>query len=230
MNALFSQSMFFGAVLTIACYAIGLALKKRFRLALFNPVLISVICVMGVLLVCDIEYESYQKSSNVISWFLTPATVCLAIPLHEKLFLLKKYWKAVCISLLGGVVTSLGCVLILCKVMKLSAEMCATLLPNSITTAVGMSLAQEMGGISSLAAACIILTGIFGSIVCEWLFKLLRVRSPIAKGLAIGAASHAIGTSRALEMGITEAAMSSLALAVCGLITVPLAPLFLKLL
>lgn len=230
MNAFLANSLFFGAMLTIACYAIGLMLKKRFKLAILNPVLISVICVIGVLCVCDVEYEAYKKSADVISYFLTPATVCLALPLYDKLFLLKKYWKAVCVSLLGGVVTSLGSVVILCKLMSLSPELCATLLPNSITTAVGMNLAQEMGGIASMAAACIILTGIFGSITCEWIFKLLRIHSPVAKGLAIGAASHAIGTSRALELGITEAAMSSLALAVCGLLTVLLAPLFLRLL
>lgn len=230
MSAFLSDSVFFGALLTIVCYAVGLLLKKRFRLAIFNPVLIGVIGVIGVLSACDVEYEAYQQSAQIISYFLTPATVCLALPLYEKLFLLKKYWKIVCLSLLGGVATSLGSVVVLCRLLNLSSEICATLLPNSITTAVGIGLTQEMGGIAPMAAACIILTGIFGSITCEWLFKLLRIHSPIAKGLAIGAASHAIGTSRALELGVTEAAMSSLALAVCGLITVPLAPLFLNLL
>lgn len=229
MKAFLSHSTFFGVLLTIACYAIGLALKKRFRLAVFNPILIATIGVIGVLAACDVEYADYQHSTQIISYLLTPATVCLAVPLYEKLSLLKQYWKAVCVSLLGGVLTSLGSVAALCHLLSLSPQLCATLLPNSITTAVGMPLAEEMGGIAPLAAACIILTGIFGSMICEWLFHLLRIHSPVARGLGIGASSHAIGTTRALEMGDAEAAMSSLALAVCGLITVPLAPLFLTL-
>lgn len=229
MNAFLSQSAYFGALLTVLAYSVGLLLKKRFRLAILNPILIGVIGVIGVLLTADIGYETYQKSAEHISFFLTPATVCLALPLYDKLSLLKKYWKAVCVSLLGSVITSLLCVVLLCKIMKLSPEMCATLLPKSITSAFGMGLAQEMGGIPSLTVAAIILSGIFGSITCEWIFKLLHIHSPVAKGLSIGASSHAIGTGRAVELGKTEAAMSSLALVVCGLITVPLAPLFLRL-
>lgn len=230
MTAFLESSVFFGALLTLAGYGLGLFLKKRFRLAIFNPILIGVICVIGVLVTADIEYASYQKGAECISWFLTPATVCLALPLYERLQLLKKHWKAVCVGLLAGVITSLACVVLLCKVMKLSPELCATLLPKSITSAFGMSLAQEMGGVPSLTVAAIILSGIFGSITCETVFRIVHIHSPIAKGLAIGAASHAIGTGRAIELGKTEAAMSSLALVVCGLITVPLAPLFLKLL
>ena len=230
MTDFLTNSVFFGALLTLAGYSLGLFLKKRFRLAVFNPILIGVICVIGVLVTADIPYASYQKGADCIAYFLTPATVCLALPLYEKLQLLKKYWKAVCAGLAGGVVTSLLCVVLLCKLMKLSPEMCATLLPKSITSAFGMGLSEEMGGVPSLTVAAIILSGIFGNITCEAVFKALRIHSPVAKGLAIGASSHAIGTGKAIELGKVEAAMSSLALVVCGLITVPLAPLFLKLL
>ena len=226
MTAFLSDSMFFGAVITIAFYALGLALKKRFKLAVFNPILIGVICVIAVLLITDTDYAVYKQSADTISWFLTPATVCLALPLYEKLHLLKKHWKAVCAGLLCGVLTSMVCVFALCLVMKLSPELYATLLPKSITSAIGMGVSEELGGVPALTVACIILSGIFGSITCEGVFRLLRIHSPIAKGIAIGASAHAIGTAKAIELGQTEAAMSSLALAVCGLITVPLAPLF----
>ena len=226
MTAFLSDSMFFGAVLTIACYSFGLMLKKRFKLAILNPILIGVICVIAVLLLTGTDYAVYKQSADTISWFLTPATVCLALPLYEKLQLLKKHWKAVCAGLACGVLTSLVCVYLLCLLMKLSPEMYATLLPKSITSAIGMGVSEELGGVPALTVACIILSGIFGSITCESVFKLLRIHSPIAKGVAIGASSHAIGTAKAIELGQTEAAMSSLALAVCGLITVPLAPIF----
>ena len=226
MTAFLSDSLFFGAVITIAFYALGLALKKRFKLAVFNPLLIGVICVIAVLLITDTEYAVYKQSADMISWFLTPATVCLALPLYEKLHLLKKHWKAVCAGLLCGVLVSLACVYALCLVMKLSPELYATLLPKSITSAIGMGVSEELGGVPALTVACIILSGIFGSITCEGVFRLLHIHSPIAKGVAIGASAHAIGTAKAMELGQVEGAMSSLALAVCGLITVPLAPLF----
>jgi len=226
MTAFLSDSMFFGAVITLAFYSLGLALKKRFRLAVFNPILIGVICVIALLLLTDTDYAVYKQSADTISWFLTPATVCLALPLYEKLHLLKKHWKALCAGLLCGVLVSLACVFLLCWLMKLSPQMYATLLPKSITSAIGMGVSEELGGVPSLTVACIILSGIFGSITCETVFKIARIHSPIARGVAIGASSHAIGTAKAIELGQTEAAMSSLALVVCGLITVPLAPLF----
>lgn len=230
MNALISPSVFFGSALTIAFYALGYCLKRRFKLAVLNPILIGVICVIGFLTATDIDYEVYAEGAGYLSYFLTPATVCLALPLYEKLHLLKKHWKAVCAGLVSGVLVSLICTLLLCKAMRLSPELYATLLPKSITSAIGLGVSEELGGIPSLTVACIILSGIFGSITCESVFKLFRIHSPIAKGLAIGASSHAIGTARAIELGRTEAAMSSLALVVCGLITVVLAPLFYNLL
>lgn len=226
MTAFLSDSLFFGALITIACYALGMFLKGRFKLAILNPILIGVILVIGILTATGVSYDSYMKSAEKISYFLTPATVCLALPLYDKLALLKKSWKAVVIGLIAGVLTSLLCILLLCLVMKLPKEIYATLLPKSITSAIGMDVSVELGGVGSLTVASIILSGIFGSISAEWVFKLARVHSPIAKGLAIGASSHAIGTAKAVEMGKTEGAMSSLALVVCGLVTVVLAPIF----
>ena len=226
MTAFLIDSAFFGALLTIAAYALGMLLKKRFRLAIFNPILIGVICVIGVLRVTDVPYERYMDGAQYISYFLTPATVCLALPLYEKLQLLKSCWRAVLIALLAGTVTSLACVWLLCLAFGLPHELYVTLLPKSITSAIGIGVCEELGGVPALTVACIILSGIFGSISAEWVFRLLRISSPIAKGVAVGTSSHAIGTARALELGRTEGAMSSLALVVCGLLTVVLAPLF----
>lgn len=226
MIAFLSSSLFFGAVLTIVCYAIGVRLRQRFQLAILNPTLLCVLMVIAVLSALGMEYEQYMYGADKLSYLLTPATVCFALPLYDKLALLKKSWKAVVIGLIAGVLTSLVCILLLCLVMKLPKEIYATLLPKSITSAIGMDVSVELGGVGSLTVASIILSGIFGSISAEWVFKLVRVHSPIAKGLAIGASSHAIGTAKAVEMGKTEGAMSSLALVVCGLVTVVLAPIF----
>ena len=230
MTAFLSDSLFFGAVITIAFYTLGLLMKKRFKLAVFNPILIGVICVIAVLLLTDTDYQVYKQSADTISWFLTPATVCLALPLYEKLLLLRNCWKAALIGLCAGAVTSLVCVWLMCLLFDLPHEMYATLLPKSITSAIGIGVSQELGGVPSLTVACIILSGIFGSITCESVFKLFRIHSPIAKGLAIGASSHAIGTARAIEYGPVEGAMSSLAIAVSGLLTVVGASFFAQLL
>lgn len=226
MSAVLSDSVFFGAAATIGFYALGLWLKRRFRLAILNPILIATACLIGVLRLTGVSYTAYLQGADWISYLLTPATVCLALPLYDRLVLLKAHWRAVCAGLLCGVLTSLLCVLGLCRLLKLSPQLYATFLPKSITTAIGMGVAEELGGIVPVTVACIILTGIAGSIMAEGVFRLCRVRSPLAKGVAIGAASHAIGTAKAAEMGPTEAAMSSLSLAVCGLLTAVLAPLF----
>ena len=161
-----------------------------------------------------------------MSWLLTPATVCLAIPLYEQWELLKKNHRAVILGITAGVLTSLGTVLILCKLMNLSHEMYVTMLPKSITTAIGMGISEELGGYVTISVAVIIITGVLGNMFAEYICKLFRIKSPISRGLAIGTASHAVGTARAMELGEVEGAMSSLAIVVCGLCTVIGASIF----
>lgn len=226
MHEFLNGSLFFGALLTILFYTVGLLLKKRFKLAVLNPLLIATFCIIGVLSVCDIEYPTYYQGASIISWFLTPTTVCLAIPLYEQLSLLKKHWKAVAAGLLAGVVTSALSILLISLLFGLSHEMYVTLLPKSITTAIGMGLSEELGGSVPITVAAITITGTFGSIVGEQAFRMLRIHEPVARGLALGTASHAVGTSKAMELGEVEGAMSSLAIVAAGLTTVIVAPLF----
>ena len=220
MSELLGDSLFFGVVVSVLAYQAGLWIKRKWKLAVFNPLLISIILVIAVLLIFDVDYERYNEGAKYLSYLLTPATVCLAIPLYEQLEQLKKNAKAIAAGILSGVLSSLVSVLALAAAFGLSHEEYVTLLPKSITTAIGMGVSEELGGIVTITVAVIIVTGVLGNIIAELVCKIFRIHEPVAKGIAIGSASHAIGTAKAMEMGEVEGAMSSLSIAVSGLLTV----------
>lgn len=226
MTEFIENSVFFGAVISLVAYEFGLLLKKKFKLAIFNPLLIAILCVMGVLAVTGVDYEAYNEGGKYISYLLTPATVCLAIPLYQQLTLLKNNLKAVAAGIISGVLASLVSVLALAKLFGLSHEEYVTLLPKSITTAIGMGVSEELGGIVTITVAVIIITGVLGNMIAEVVLKAAHIQEPIAKGLALGTSAHAIGTAKAMELGQVEGAMSSLAIAVAGLLTVVAASVF----
>lgn len=226
MRDFFIHSVFFGAVISLAAYEAGLLLKKRFRLAVLNPILIGTACVTAVLVLFRIDYKDYEESAKYISYLLTPATICLAVPLYQQAALLKKNLKAVAGGITAGVLAGLAGVFLLAELFSLNHELYVTLLPKSITTAIGMSVSKELGGIETITVAVIIITGILGNVLAEFVCKIFGIQEPIAKGLAIGTSAHAVGTAKAMEMGETEGAMSSLAIAAAGLMTVLGASLF----
>ena len=226
MSDFLSSSLFFGVGLSLTAYVLGLLLKRRFKLALLNPLLIAILCVMGALVLLHVDYDSYNEGAKYLSYLLTPATVCLAVPLYEQLSLLRRNFKAVAAGIAAGTLASLGSVLLLARLFALNHEQYVTLLPKSITTAIGMGVSEELGGIVTITVAVIILTGIFGNVFADFFFKLFRIREPVARGLALGTAAHAIGTAKAMELGPVEGAMSSLAIAVAGLLTVVGASVF----
>lgn len=220
------NSTYFGVFLSLFTYCIGVWVNKKLKRAVFNPLIISVILCIAVLKLTDIDYQSFNASAKYLSYLLTPATVCLAIPLYEQLNLLKHNKAAVIAGIVSGVLASLCCVLLLSLLFGFDHAMYVTLLPKSVTTAIGMPLVEQLGGYPAIAAAVIITTGIIGNIFAEGFLRLIRVTEPIARGIAIGTSSHAFGTVRALELGEIEGAMSSLSIAVSGLITVVAASLF----
>lgn len=226
MHDFIEVSSYFGFVLSIGAYIIGMFLKKKFKLSILNPLLLAIIITIGVLIAGKIDYETYNKSAKYITYLLTPATVALAVPLYEKLAILKQNIKAVSAGIITGVITSFITILIISILFSLSHEQYVTLLPKSITTAIGMGVSEEIGGISTLTTATIVLTGIFGNVIGEKVFMLLNIRHPVAKGLALGSSAHAIGTSKAIELGETEGAISGLSIAVSGLLTVIAVNLF----
>lgn len=226
MSEFLMNSTFFGALLCLFCYFIGRALARRFPHPLMNPLLIAIALCTAFVLVCRVDYDSFNASAGKLTWLLTPATVALAIPLYEKLDLLRRHADAVLLSILAGCLTSALTVLAIRFLCGLSPADYATLLPKSVTTAIGMPLAEQLGGAGSIAAIAIILTGVAGNVMAPTLLRLVRVEEPVAVGLAIGTSAHAVGTARAIELGEIEGAMSGLAIAVAGLMTAVLAPLF----
>lgn len=226
MSDLLQDSVFFGVVISILTYEAGALLKKKFKLAIFNPLLIAVTVTIIVLIVLNIDYASYYEGAKYLSYLLTPATVCLAIPMYEQMELLKHNWKAVMAGILSGVITSLACILAMVAVFGLSHETYVTLLPKSITVAIGMGVSEELGGYVTITVAVTTITGILGNMIGEGVCRLFRIKESVAKGVAMGTASHAIGTARAMEMGEIEGAMSSLSIAVAGLLTVVGASVF----
>ena len=220
MNELLQHSSYFGVFLSLMTYFAGMYLKKKLKLAVFNPLLVAVVLTIGVLLLCDIDYDTYNQSASYLSVLLTPATVCLAIPLYAHFKVLKKHYKAILIGIATGVLASLLSVLALSWLFGFDHAMYVTMLPKSITTAIGMSVSVELGGYAAMTVAAIVLTGILGNMIAEGVGRLFGIEHPIAKGVGIGTASHAIGTSRAMLMGEVEGAMSSLSIVVAGVMTV----------
>ena len=226
MNNIIAASTTAGVVLSLLAYWIGTLLRKKTGWSFMNPLLISILLVIVFLLLFRVSYVNYQASARYLSWFLTPATVSLAIPLYLQLERLKKNIKAILISIFAGSLASMVSVLALSVLFGFTHSQYVTFLPKSITTAIGMSVSEELGGFPSITAVVIVVTGIFGNIIGEALCRALNVTDPVAVGLAFGTSAHAIGTAKAMELGETEGAMSSLAIVTAGIITVLLINVF----
>lgn len=226
MNELLKDSVFFGAVISIACYELGILIRRKWNFAILNPLLISIAIIIFVLVTFRIDFETYENGAKYLSFFLTPATVALAVPLYEQIEPLRRNWKAIMAGIVAGALTSAVCVLLMSVLFGLDHRQYVTLLPKSITTAIGMGLSEEMGGIVTITVAVIVVTGVIGNMFAELICRLFRITDPVAKGIAIGSAAHAMGTARAMELGEVEGAMSSLSIAVSGLCTVVVALIF----
>jgi len=224
--AFISDSTFFYVFLTLSTYELGLFLKKKFKMALFNPMMISILLSILVVVVLKIDISKYKQGTKFISFLLTPATVCLAIPLYEQFEKLKENWLAILLGIFSGAVTSMAIVLGLSTLFCLGHQEYVSLLPKSITTAIGIVISEQFGGLPAITVAVIVITGIVGNLFAEATLKLFRITNPVAKGVAIGTSSHALGTTKAMEMGEVEGAMSSLSIAVAGIITVILFSFF----
>lgn len=219
MEALYT-SPYFGVALSVITFGIGVKLQQKTKSAVCNPLIIAIVLTIGVLLVLRIPYESYNKGGEIINMFLAPATACLAVSIYTKLSVLKKYWLPIIVGCIAGSLASMGSVYVMCRLFRLDESLTMSMLPKSVTTPIAVGVAQAHGGVIPITVVAVIFTGILGSIMAPMLIRLFRVSDPVAAGLAIGACSHAVGTSKAIEIGEIEGAMSGLAIGICGIVTV----------
>jgi len=228
MKEMINNSLYFGIFISLLAYGVGAWIKAKFKFTILNPLLISVAIIIMFLVFTDTSYETYNEGAKYISYFLTPATVCLAIPLYEQLEALKKNMKAIMIGISSGVIAALVSIFLFALAFNFNNQEYVTFLPKSITTAIGMPLSEELGGIGSITVVAIMITGLTGNILAVPICKLFKITNPIAVGVSIGTSSHALGTTKAMELGEIEGAMSSLSIAVAGLLTVVGSTIFAK--
>lgn len=225
MNEVFAGSVFFGVCLTLAGYQLGCFMQKRWKLALCNPLLIATVVIIGTLLMFDIDYETYEAGGSYISFFLTPVTVCLAVPLYRQMKILKENFAAIAAGIASGCAAHVLVVTGLAVLFKLDSSLFFSLMPKSITTPIAVGIASEIGGLEVITIAAVLVAGILGAVTGPWIWKVFKIEEPAAQGLSIGTASHAVGTSKAMEAGELQGAMSSLAIVVNGILTVIVIPL-----
>ncbi|MFQ6860517.1 MAG: LrgB family protein [Beduini sp.] len=225
MNDVMINSAYFGLVLSLLAYYLGIKLKNKTKIALCNPLLIATVLIIVLLMLLDIDYPTFNQGAQYLTYLLTPATVCLALPLYREFKILKDHLFIIFIALAAGCITCFVVVGGMALLWQIDRTIGISLLPKSITTAIAIGLTEEVGGISGITVAAVIITGIFASVIAPSIFKWFHINDPIAQGLALGASGHAIGTSKALELGEIQAAMSSLAIVVTGILTVIIVPL-----
>lgn len=223
------ETPIFAVLISLLAYELGILINKKTKIPLFNPLMIAIATVMLVLVILKIPLEKYQSGGNLISFFLTPATVILAVPLYKNIAALKKDWVAIISGVLVGSVTAIASVYLLGRAFLLSPELLASLIPKSITTPFGIELSQQIGGIPSVTVAAIIITGITGAVFAPIVLKIFKIRDATSQGIAIGTSAHALGTTKAVELGETQGAMSGLAIGLTGIATVIIATILFEL-
>lgn len=222
MSNLWSNPLF-GIFLTVAAFYIGDRIAKKVKLPFANPLLIAMIICIAVMKFLNISYEDYMEGGQFISLFLVPATAMLGLSVYRKRKILKEQFFPIVIGCLVGSALSMGSTVILCRILTMNADMLNSLLPKSVTTAIALDISGQLGGLRSITMMAVIVCGIGGAIIHPFIIRLLRLKDPIATGVAFGTASHAIGTAKALEMGEVEGAVSGVAMGIAGICTVIIA-------
>lgn len=227
MYSVFNTEVF-GVIITILFFNIGIYIQKKTKNPIFNPLLIAILGIILFLSITNIPYKSYKLGGDIINLFLGPVTIVLAVPLYKQFDLFKKYLVEILIGITCGVVVSFISIKLVGYFTNADINIINSLLPKSITTPMGISLTKMLNGIEAITVVSIILTGILGAIIAPIVFKIGRINHPVAKGIALGTSAHALGTTKALQMGEVEGAMSGLSIGVCGIITVVLIPIITK--
>ena len=218
----------FGVILTILFFNIGIYIQKKTNKPIFNPLLVAILGIILFLSITKIPYESYKLGGDRINFFLGPVTIVLAVPLYKQFDLLKKYLLEILIGISCGVVVSFISIKLIGHFTNADVDIINSLIPKSITTPMGISLTKTLNGVEAITVVSIILTGILGAIISPIVFKIGKINNPVAKGISLGTSAHALGTTKALEMGEVEGAMSGLSIGISGIITVILIPIIIN--
>ena len=218
----------FGVILTILFFNIGIYIQKKTNKPIFNPLLIAILGIILFLSITKIPYESYKLGGDRINFFLGPVTIVLAVPLYKQFDLFKKYLLEILIGISCGVVVSFISVKLIGHFTNADVDIINSLIPKSITTPMGISLTKTLSGVEAITVVSIILTGILGAIISPIVFKIGKINNPVAKGISLGTSAHALGTTKALEIGEVEGAMSGLSIGISGIITVILIPIIIN--
>jgi predicted murein hydrolase (TIGR00659 family) len=221
-------SPLFGLLVTIFAYELGQIIYRKKRSELLNPLILAMLMIIGFLKVFHIPYDIYKTGGNLINFFLGPLTVALALPLYRQRQLVRKHGISLIVGIIAGVLTSYMTVWGLCTLLKFNRMLTLSSLPKSITNPMAVSLSQMIGGNPAITVSMVIFTGIAGALAAPMILRVTRLTNPVAKGIAIGASSHALGTSKAFELGETEGAMSSVSIGLTGILTVLILPVLLK--
>ena len=228
INNVFSNPMF-GVLLTILIYTICLKIFTKLKLPIFNPMLLSIVLIIVVLKTFNISYDNYYVGGSILNALIVPATVSLAIPLHKNLHLLKKHYLSIIIGILVGNVINTLLIVFIAKMLKYNPELIYSMLPKSVTTAIAIGVSENLGGIASITVVVVMITGITGAVLAPFIFEKLKIKDPIAIGISLGSSSHAVGTSKAIEMNSVSGAMAGLAIGVTGIFIVFIIPLVVRL-
>lgn len=219
------QSPLFGIFISLIAFEIGMLLYRKTKLPIFNPLLISIVIIITVLTVLKIDIKDYDRGGQYISFFLAPATVVLAVPLYKKIKLLKAYFVPILAGIIMGSISGMASIILFSYGFGLKKPINVSLIPKSITVPIGVEVSKQLGGIPAITVAAIVITGIIGAVIGPTICKIFKIKDKVAIGIAMGTASHAVGTTKAIELGEIEGAMSSLAIGVTGIITVITAPI-----
>ena len=222
------QNTAFGVALTLITYEIGKWIQKKTGLKVLSPLITATLLIIGVLALFDIDYSTYKPGADIIGFFIGPATVSFAVPLYKNIKIIKENLAPILIGLLGGLLTGMVSVLGLCYIFGINQHLTISMLPKSVTSAIGFAISEMIGGVPEITLVLIVVAGVTGYVVGEFVFKILKIDDPVIRGIALGTNSHVVGTAKAMELGEKEGALSSAAITLAGLLMVFLVPLFIK--
>lgn len=227
MNIFATQN--FGIFLTVITFVIGYEIQTKLKLKFLSPMVTSAVLIIAILLIFKIPYSNYKNGADILTYFVAPATVVLAVPLYKNIEAVKKYFIAIFIGCLIGITVGILVGVFLCNIFGINKEIILSMLPKSVTSAIGYEISKKIGAITEITMVFIVICGIIGYSTGEILFKIFKINNKVAKGVALGSCSHVLGTAKAMELGELEGAISTVSISISGVLAVVVIPFVINL-